>query len=301
MMFLGSPYGVEVVLRSCVRAWVDRPWLWLCGLILVAAVAPAAGAAPLRFEVNPFIGALELERRFSPLVRYLEGQIGVPIELRISPDYESHIEAVGSGEVDIAFLGPRPYVELTARYGAFPLLARYEIDGKGFYHGVIVVPAKSDLQRLTDLRGRRFAFGDHHSTMSTLVPHYLLLQAGIHEEDLGEAAYLNNHENIALGVLMGRFDAGAMMESVYQSYRGRGLRILERSPPFSEHLLVAAQGTDPQRVAALRRALFALGATPEGAAILHGLKPSLTAFGPVEDRDYDGLREILRRMEGGGP
>lgn len=278
--------------------WMHSGWFvwcaWVC-LSLWACLAPRQTIAgePLRLGIHPFLGTEELNHRFTPLTDYLTRTLGQPVLLFISPNYARHIEALGTGRIDIALLGPVPYVEAVKRYGAFPLLARYEIDGRTSYRGVLVVRKDSAVQSIADLRGRPFVFGDPESTMSRWIPLAMLHEAGIAEDDLGKTAFVANHDNVALGVLSGQFAAGGLHEDAFERYQGEGLRPLAWSQPVGTHVFVARKGMDPRLVAALRDALLRLTSTEEGSRTLERMQPGATALRPADDIDYTELRALL--------
>jgi phosphonate transport system substrate-binding protein len=129
--------------------------------------------------------------------------------------------------------------------------------------------------------------------MSTLVPTYMLQQAGVTISDLDGYAHLENHHNVVLSVLLGKYDAGAMKAEVFHAYRERGLKVLAWSPEISSHLFVANSTLSKEVVSKLQQAMWELHMTPEGLQILDTIKQGTTALVPVQDRDYTNLREIL--------
>lgn len=270
--------------------------LWL-------ASAPAS-AEPLKLGIHPYLPASELVDRFTPLARYLEERLDRPVEITIASTYEAHVERIANDEVSIAFLGPVSYVNLVEDHGAPPALAVLEIAGRTRFHGVIVTREASGLRTLADLPGTRFAFGDPYSTMGYVVPRHVMQQHGVRLQDLGGHDFLNSHDNVALGVLIGRYDAGAVKDETFDKYRPRGLRALAVTPETPEHIFVAAYRTKPALVAALREALLALPQSAQGAAILRAIKPDLTGLAPARVEDYDALRimaRATRHADRGGP
>jgi len=252
---------------------------------------------PLILAVHPYLPFQELKQRFQPLARYLGRILGKRVLVRIGRDYQEHLTYVGKDSADIAYLGPAGYVRLVKKYGRKPLLARLEANGKPVFHGYLVTNPGSGVDDIHSLRGKRFAFGDPISTMSHLVPRYMLLQAGIDVDDLADYQFLGSHENVALAVLSDAFDAGAVKEEVMQAYRSRGLKVVAESPPFSEHLFVARANAPKAFIDQVRKALYGLSDTPQGRVILRSIKPSVTALVPVKDADYDNLREVLRQLK----
>lgn len=263
-------------------------------LFLPAPEAMASG--PLKLGIHPYLAATELHRRFTPLAHYLSQKLGREVAVVITNDYQDQINGIGKDDLDIAFMGPSEYVKMVRIYGKKPLLGRLENRGKGYFYGMIVVNKDSSIKTVKDLRGKKFAFCDKNSTM-TKVPLQMLWKAGVTLAKLDSYSFLDKHENVALSVLTGEFDAGAIKDEVYNKYEARGLRALERTPDISEHIFVASNKIPRQTASVIRTALYELKNSPEGAAIMTSIKEGLTAIGPVEDRDYDNLRAILSDLE----
>lgn len=264
----------------------------LLATLLILPVALAA-ESPLVLGVHPYLPPKEIQERFAPLAVHLGKVLDRPVVVRVGRNYEEHIVAIGKDQIDIAFMGPAPYVTLVKSFGHKPLLARLEVDGKPDLIGVIITRQDSPLQKLSELKGKRFAFGNPQSTMSHTVPQRLLEQAGVPEKALGRYRFLGSHKNVVLGVLAGDYDAGAVKSEVYDEYAARGLRVLATSPPVSEHVFVTRADLPKGQIDQLRRTLLALTSAPDGLAILRVINKDATRLVPVRDGDFDGLRQIL--------
>ncbi len=251
----------------------------------------------LVLSVHPFLRAEEVVARFTPIANYLGEQLGIKIVVRVGASYDEHIQAIGRDQVDIAYMGPASYVSLVNQYGNKPTLARIEMDGKPTFHGYIVTRSDSAIKSLADLKGQSFAFGDPKSTMSYVVPHFMLVEAGVLTDDTVEHIFLGSHENVALAVLSGDYAAGALKPAVFKKFEARGLRVLAVSPEISEHVFVSRANLTEKTVAALRKAMFAASQSPDGAAALRYIKSSATGLIPVQDADYDSLRTIINSLK----
>jgi len=284
--------------------WV-RPLILGCVLMFVAlphslAAKPQTEQSPLILGVHPYKSAATLVASYKPLASYLSRKTGRTITVKIARDYRAHIQSIGEDKLDIAYMGPASYVELVARYGKKPLLARQAIHGSPTFQGKIVVRRDSTLSTLAELAGKRFAFGDPASTMSHLVPRYMLRQAGVTVNQLAGHHFLGSHDNVALAVLAGDYDAGAVKEAVYKKYQARGLKVLATTPALSEHLFVTRSKLPASIRRTLREALYVLKDDPQGPAIMGSIKSGLTAWVPVTDADYDNLRVILDALAKAG-
>lgn len=261
-------------------------------------VAPEVSAGDsLSLWVHPYLPATELVKRFKPLTTYLSSELGIPVEIRVHKSYQTHIDFVGRDQADIAYLGPVSYLRIFENFGSKPLLARLMVRGAPFFHGMIIVRQDSPIKKLSDLVGKSFAFGDPNSTMSHVVPRAHLKKAGIDLKSLSRHEFLGSHHDVALGVLGGYFDAGGVKEEVFYKYEKRGLRILSKSPPISEHVFMARSNLAPELIERLRKAFLTVNNYPQKDDILKSIKKSVTGFAPATDRDYDELRELMKFAE----
>lgn len=268
-------------------------------LLLYMLLFPAFGMAaerPLTIWIHPYLPATELSKRFLPLATYLGKAIDRPVEIRVQKSYQAHIDFVGHDLADIAFLGPASYVQMINTYGRKPLLAKLEVAGKPVFYGAIVVRKDAPIRTLADLAGKRFAFGDPNSTMSHLVPRAMMAKAGVGVDRLARHDYLGSHHDVALAVLGGYFDAGAVKEEVFLEYQDRGLRLLARTPPIPPHLFVTRADLPPALVEQLRAVFLAINSDPDKKAILTALEDPATGLLPVADQDYQSLRKLMEGL-----
>ena len=273
----------------------------ICGALLglaprFASAAEPSPPRPLVLAVHPYLAPQEIEKRFAPLAAILARTLGAEVVVRVGGSYTKHINAVGRDQVDVAFMGPAAYVRMLDRYGSKPLLARFEVAHEPNLYGVIAVPQGSPLHTLAELRGRRFAFGDPESTMSYYVPAWLLMTSGVPLATLGDQRFLGSHPNVALAVLAGDYDAGALKREVYDQYAARGLRVLAELPPTPDHVFVTRADFPPASVAKLREALLALDQRADGRRVLAELHPGLTRLIPASESDYQTLRAMIRAV-----
>lgn len=283
-------FVIALTIFTTVAAWPSH-----------AIAADSNAQSPLILAVHPYLTPAEIVRRFTPLAAYLGKRLDRSVLVRVGPSYEAHIEAVGRDTVDIAFMGPAAYVALTDRYGNKPLLARLEIDGKPVFRGSIVVRRDSPVMELADLKGKRFAFGEPDSTMGTLVPQYMLLQARVPLSALAQHNNISGHKNVALAVLAGAADAGAVKDEIYREFESQGLRLLAASPAVSEHLFVTRTDLPPTLVTQLRDAMLTLKEQPDGANIMRSINAQTTALVSVSDADYANLRNMIQTVAASTP
>ena len=264
--------------------------------LLICFAQPVLGSDDLIFAIQPYLTNNEIQKRFDPLAQYLSKELEIPVRVRIGRDYQHHIDYIGRGMVDIAFIGPAPYVKLTALYGKQSLLARLETHGTPYYLGMIITRIDSPFGDIKSLEGKRFAFGDPNSTLSYLVPIYMLWENGITLEKLNGFSFLHSQNNVALGVLSGDYEAGAVKEEIFKKYASQGLKAIATSPKIPEHVFISRVDLPDKMKNAVKKALFKLKATPEGRKIMEGIKGPTTNITTVKDSDYDELRKMINKL-----
>jgi phosphonate transport system substrate-binding protein len=276
-------------------SWLTRTLFIFTAVLMVnvACAAESSGQKPLILAVHPYLPKDEIISRFTPLANYIAHSIGRPVEVRVGLDYEEHINAIGTDSVDIAYLGPAEYVKLVAKYGKKPLLVRQEIDGQPLLKGEIIVRQDSPLKSLPELKGKRFIFTDINSTMGSVLPQKVLAQAGVPLTSLAGYKFVEGHDNVALAVLAGDYDAGAVKEETFQKYVPKGLRALAHSPSVYDHVFVTSTKLPTELVNSLRSLLLKLNDSQEGKSVMASIHPKMTALAAPIDSEYDNLRTLM--------
>ncbi len=250
---------------------------------------------PLLLGVQPFLPYEKIEEKFAPLAAYLSDELDRPVVVRVGGSYQDHIDTIGRNQLDIAYIGSAPYVAMVKKYGRKPLIVCLETDGSPFFKGMIIVRNDHPAKSLADLGEGEFAFVNPHSTMGYLVPKVMLQQENPLFLANHRYRFLKNHDNVALGVLAGDFEAGAVKEAVYQRFKSRGLKILATTPAIAEHLFIVRSTLADSTINQLRAAMLKLNQDQTKQNVLKSIKTSITGFSLVQDDAYNSLRKILEQ------
>jgi phosphonate transport system substrate-binding protein len=259
---------------------------------LVLLVSPATWAKDnLVMTVHPYKPIQELYARFKPIAEHLSRKLGKPVVIQFGKTYEDTVDKVGKGEADFAFLGPSLYVQAHDKYKVVPL-AQVVNSGKPSFYGVIVAKKGKGITSLKDLKGKTFAFGDKNSTLTHIVPLYMMMEAGVQLSDLKGHTFVGSHDNVALNVIRETSDAAGLMPDIAQKYVGQGLEAIAKSPDLPEHVFAAARTLDGATVTRLQEALLTMDAS-----LCKGIKDSITGMQKFTDKDFDVLRKVLKKVE----
>lgn len=229
-------------------------------LAALLGLVPAAMAAepPLRFAPLPMVSQEAMVQEYIGPVRYLEEKAGRPIELVYTKDYHSLIERFRRDEIDLAYVGPLPYVMLSHGLDAAAPLVRFlESDGRDSYTCALVVFGNNPLPP-GGMSGKRLALPDPLSTCGDVGMGAILGQAGVPLRET-QRSYLDRHDAVAMAVILDKADAGGLKTAIARKYASLGLKIVAESPPVPGFVLVANRHTVPAETRRLlREGLLAL-------------------------------------------
>ena len=241
--------------------------------------------------VHPYKPPQELYRMFKPVADYLSKKLGKPVTFQVGQSYADAVAKIGKGEYDFAFLGPTLYLDARESYGVQPL-AMVANNGTPSFHGVIVAKKGSGITSPGQLKGKTFAFGERESTLSHVVPLYMLMEAGVKLTDLKEYKFLGSHDNVAMNIVRGTFDAAGIQPDVAEKYKPQGLDIIATSPELPEHVFVATKALDAKTVKKLQDALSSGEAVP----LYKGIKGSISGMVKFSDKDFELLKNIMKKV-----
>lgn len=261
--------------------------LLLLALLLLAGPAAAAEGRPLVFGVlNQQSPALTAER-WNPILHYLGVATGLTFQLRMGRTVQETDAMMGRGEFDLAYTNHNFQKEFD---GLYKVIARW---GGEPIRGVIAVRADSPLQMLKDLHGKRVAFPSADAFVAYAVPKVALLGAALRVEEV----FAGNQEGALAQLKAGQVDAAAVNSRFLDQYAKREdmpYRVLFVSEPYAELPVIVHPRVPKEQAEAVRRALLGMQRDAQAQPLL--LKLKFPGFAPAEDRDYDNVRRIYRKI-----
>jgi len=270
----------------------------LCVCLTVCVISLSAHATDvLKVSAIPDEAPTELLRKFTPLGKYLEKELGMKVEFVPVTDYAAVVEALAADRIDMAWFGGFTFVQARLKTGnAIPLVQRAE-DEKFVSHFISADPA---VKSVKDLKGKNFAFGSVSSTSGSLMPRYFMLQDGIKpEEFFGRVAYSGAHDATVAWVQAGKADAGVLNASVWKKLVDAGkvdtakVRVFATTPPYYDYNWTVRGTLDPKLAARIKTAFLALDAArPEHKAILD--LQAASRFIETKPENYAGIEQAAR-------
>ncbi|MBA3623275.1 MAG: phosphate/phosphite/phosphonate ABC transporter substrate-binding protein [Methylibium sp.] len=274
-----------------------------CSLLALSAsvwLAPSASAqtanpSKLRVALLPDENASTLIQNAQPLKAYLERTLKKEIELIVTTDYSSMIEAMRFGRIEIGYFGPFSYVLAKSKAPQIEAFAVGVERGAPTYTSVLIATAGGPVKTLADVRGKPFGFGDQASTSSHLAPRaHLLKTAKLDGEKDYRPVHVGTHDAVARAVQTGQLPAGALSKPIYDNLVERKTidpsKIVElaQSAPIPNYPIVMQGKLSPALKTQIRSAFIDM----KDAEVLKAFR--VEGFMATDDKAYDVLRETAQ-------
>jgi len=279
------------------RSFLSAGVVFFC-LMANQALAQGRDPATLRVALLPDENAATLIQNAQPLKAYLERTLNKKIELIVTTDYSSMIEAMRFGRIEVAYFGPFSYVLAKSRAPEIEPFAVGVERGAPTYNSVLIANATGGVKTLADIQGKPFAFGDQASTSSHLAPRaYLLKTAQLDGDKDYKPVFLGTHDAVARAVQAGQVPAGALSKPILDSLISKNVidpaKIVQLalSEPIPNYPIVMQGNLTPTLKQALREAFLNV----KDKEVLKSFR--VEGFVATDDKAYDVLRETAKILK----
>lgn len=260
--------------------------------------APAAAGrdpATLKVALLPDESPASIIKKNEKLRDYLASTLGRKIELVVTTDYSSMIEAMRRGQIDVGYFGPLSYVLLKQKMpGAEAFAAKLEGTSPKT-RAVLITAVDSGINDVKDLKGKTVAFGDPASTYSHLIPKHLLLEkGGLKPGQDYKEVFAGAHDAAAVAAQHGNAQAGGLSRFLFSTLVEQGtlkadrVKVIAESEPYPNYPWVLTTDLDPKLQEAIKSAFYNI----KDKDVLKPLKAD--GFAPMRDADYDEIRTMAK-------
>ena len=269
--------------------------LTLFSVFTMSSFSSAAKPDPevLKVALLPDESASTVIKNNEPLKNYLEKNLNKKIELVVTTDYSSMIEAMRHGRIDIGYFGPLSYV-LAKSKSEIEAFACIEKKGSTTYQAVIIGNIGAGINSIADIKGKDMAYGDQASTSSHLIPKSMLLDQGLTTGKEYKEHFLGAHDAVAMSVQNGNAQAGGLSRPIFEALVAKGVIDLKKvkplaySKPFPEYPWTMRSDLKPELKEKIKTAFY----KTKEADVLKPFKAD--GFAPITDTDYNVVRDLAK-------
>ncbi len=191
----------------------------------------------LILAVRPYLPHDESIKKFTPLEKYLGHKIN---------------------EVDISFMWPSSYVKMLTEYNRKPILTRLEINENPELHRNIISNKNSGIKKLSNLKGKRIAYGYPEPTINFIIPHFIPKRATILDAPFTRYTFLYNHTSVELRNLANYFYADISKSNILKKNQKQELISIAKIPDISEHIFIAQSTLKKDTIISIRPAMLSI-------------------------------------------
>lgn len=283
------------------------------GVLVLAALAVALTTVAL--QPAPTTGQTKLIMAFVPsretdivlfsgqqIARMLSVSLGIPVEAVVTTSFTAAIEAMCSGRADIGALNPFGYVLAHEKCGVeiSAISVRF---GLPYYRAQISVRADANINKIEDLKGKRFAFVDPASTSGYLFPAAMLKKLGYDPDKFfSQTFFAGSHPNVILAIYRGQVDGGSTFEDARTNIQAQFPDVMQKvkaiayTDPIPNDTWSVRPGLNPALKAKIKDRLLRIAKTPTGVEALRNLY-SIEGLTDVVELTNDQVRRLGIRFD----
>lgn len=262
----------------------------------------AAGIEKLTWGVTPYVTSSgHLEDRYRPMLKMVSERISTPIDAVAGENYEDVETLLLSGQIDLAVMSPYAYVRAHAKDNNIRAIVSHIANGTESYGAYILTREDSPIQKLADLRDKRFGFVDQRSSSGWLFPASRLLDEGINPLTDIKGRFYGNHARVIAAIASGEVDAGATYNAALKEGRGaipgaKNLRVIARTERIPYDAYVVRSGFPVEAILGLQKAISSVSTRDSaGRRALESLS-DINGFIRVDDSHYRRVRDTEDRV-----
>lgn len=253
----------------------------------------------LNLGIFPRRNPIMTTRMFTPLAQYLTEKLANKVVLDTPKDFETFWDNVRKNKYDIVHFNQYHYVKSHKEFG-YKVIAKNIEFNEATIAGAIIVRKDTNINSVTDLKGRRIIFGGGRRAMqSYIVAKYLLQTNGLREGEY-EEGFSPNPPNAIMSTYFKQSDAAGAGDKVLKlkivtsQIDTNEMKYLVRGEQLAHLPWAVSSKVNDKTTRELIRLLLNLNKSGEGKAILKKLR--LNGFSPASDKDYDPHRAIINSV-----
>lgn len=267
----------------------------------------------LTVQFVPSQNAGTLEAKAKPLEKLLSKELGIPVKVSVSTNYNTIVEAMKSKKVDVGFLPPTAYTLAHDQKAAVLLLQaqRFGVKEDGSaskelvdsYKSEILVKKDSKIKSLKDLKGKKIALQDVTSTAGYTFPLAMLKnEAGINTTKDMKIVNVKGHDQAVISLLNGDVDAAAVFNDARNTVKKdqpnvfKDTRILKLTHAIPNDTISVRPDMDKDFQEKLKKAFIDIAKSKEGHKIISEVY-SHEGYTETKDSNFDIVREYEKLVK----
>ena len=244
----------------------------------------------LIFSYTPVEDPSVYENVFVEFMDYLSKKTGKKVKWYGADSYAAQVEAMRSGRLHVAGISTGPTVFGVNLAGYVPIAIMGKADGRFGYKLQLITHKSTDIQKVSDLKGRKVAHVTPSSNSGNQAPRALFKSMGIVPDKDYKVTYSGKHDNSIMGVANKDYEAAPIASSVLDRMVDKGvvkkddLRIIWESKNFPTTSYGYAHNLAPDLQAQIKDAFLSFDWT--GTALKKEFGKKSDRFIPITYKEH---------------
>ncbi len=226
----------------------------------------AQGRQKLRFGVGPLLpNAEDTKKAYTPIFAHLAEKLNADFELFATTDWAGMAVAMGSGQLDVAWMGPWGYV-IANNSSDCQAVATVKYDDKPIYHAIVIGRPDLKVSKFPDdTKGMSISFADIGSTSGWLIPTWYAKEVWkIDPKTFWKYREGASHPANEIAVQSGQVDLATDFDRNRNSMmaagtvKADGSKVIWTSDPLPNDAIAVPKGTSKERAAQIQSILTAI-------------------------------------------
>lgn len=258
---------------------------------------------PIKMALVPSLDTRKLVISGQKLAELLKKETGLTFKVSVPTSYAAVVSAMGAGTVDVGWLSPLPYVIAHDQYGVKVIL-RTVRNKSDKYWSFIIARTDTGINKLEDLKGKRFAYGDPVSTSGCLYARELVRSKGEDPDKFfSNVIFAGAHDKVVMAVYNKQVDAGAIYGGVVSDAREKVVgtikdvmaktKVIAKSAEIPNDTVSVRKDLPPALVKKITDGLMKVAESDEGRIAIMTVY-GIDGFVPAKDADYDSVRKVAK-------
>lgn len=266
----------------------------------------------LTVQFVPSQNADKLEAKAKPLEKLLSKQLGIPVKVSVSTNYNTIVEAMKSKKVDVGFLPPTAYTLAHDQHAADVLLQaqRFGVNKDGSdskkltdkYKSEILVKKDSGIKDIKDLKGKKIALQDVTSTAGYTFPAVEMNKKGVNVLKDMKVVNMKGHDQAIISLMNGDVDAAAVFQDARKIVKKdepnvyKDTKVLALTKDIPNDTISVRSDMDNKWRDKLKKAFKDISKTKEGHKIISDVY-SHEGYTDSKDSNFDTVREYDKKVK----
>lgn len=261
---------------------------------------------PIKIFFIPSVDAKRIEDNSKTFKDFLEKNTPYKFDVAIPQSYVAVVEAFGTKRADIALLNTFGYILAHEKFQAEARLTVLR-HGSPTYQSQFIAKTTSSVKKISDFKGKKFAFVDPVSATGYLLPLKKFKDLAV---EPSETVFAGKHDNVVSMVYQGQVEGGATFYSPKDEDGIQDARRLVRTQyPDVEEKIKIIELTDPipndpitfrkempeEMKNTIVEAFMKMVSAEEGKEAFKKIY-GVDGLKKASDSDYDGVRTILKSL-----